>query len=148
MCCRAWGYQTGLMIRNVLPQLSVSFPLLFMSLTSLNALSDKMQNKLCLVSMWLHVATEVGKLLSPTIRGARECSSRATYSVFPVGTILVIHTWSWFGAKRVISASKWLDFPLGGYIWQIITKPVICTCWNTFKKPIQPIKGCISPACF
>lgn len=38
----------------------VSFPLLFMSLTSLNALSDKMQDKLLLVSIWLHVATEVG----------------------------------------------------------------------------------------
>lgn len=54
------SFDTGLMLRNVLPQLSVSFPLLFMSLTSLNALSDKMQDKLLLVSMWLHVATEVG----------------------------------------------------------------------------------------
>ena len=47
---------------------------------------------------------------------------------------------------KVVSASQWLNFTLGGSIWQIITNPVLFTCWNIFKGLIQLTKSSISPA--
>ena len=47
---------------------------------------------------------------------------------------------------NVISASKWLDFTLGGYIWQITTHSLCITFWNTLKGTLQLMKDCILPA--
>ena len=62
------------------------------------------------------------------------------------------HTSLYFTCHKVITAptkvvSAWysLNFTLGGYIWQIIAHSVLFTSRNTFKGPINLLKGYISP---
>lgn len=74
----------------------VSFPLRFVSITSLNALSDKMQNKVFLVSMSLPHPDTTPQEHTEVGRSYQQLSEEHVNAaaLFPVGTILVIHTWS------------------------------------------------------
>lgn len=77
------------------------------------------------------------------------CCSLCVYLIYKtllIVSLLLDNNCRWIITLITSKYTSPIDLTVKLVLWQIITNPILFTCWHSFKGPIQLIKGSLTPA--